>query len=163
MTKIESLREEASRRGIPFSGNTSVATLEAKIAGYDLAQQAAAVAPTPLPVDPAAQANKLLRVRVLCRDPVKAGEGGTIIRVGNGVVGMIAKYVPFGEPWHIPQILYNAMIEAEMTYVDSTNPRSPQMRTSKLYDITVLPPLTAEEFEALAQQQAILNSSVGGA
>lgn len=108
------------------------------------------------------EANTLIRVRVTCMNPNKKEWDGEVFTVGNSVVGTFSKFVPFNsaeDGWHIPTIIYQTMVERKCQIFTSTkDSRGNVTRQGKLikeFSIEVLPPLTREELQDLAQRQAM--------
>jgi hypothetical protein len=116
--------------------------------------------------DRAKEANRLVRVRIQCLDPMKKDWEGEIISVGSSKLGTFKKYVPYKaeEPYHIPQIIYEYLINRKHRVgYDHRDPDSGRVtRQNKLvasYAIEVLPPLNPKELKALAQQQSMAAGS----
>lgn len=110
------------------------------------------------------EATALVRIRVTCMNPAKREWQGEIITVGNSLVGTHRKYVPFnGEPWHVPKIIYNQLIERQcQVFTSVPDGRGGKRRQGKLikeFAIEVLPNLTPEELKSLAQRQALANGT----
>ena len=107
------------------------------------------------------EANELVRVRVTCMNPSKSEWEGEIFTSGNSLVGSVTKYVPFNneEGWHIPRIIYNMMRDRMcQIFVAAKDSRGNTTRQGKLikeFGIEVLPDLTAEDLNELAQRQAV--------
>ena len=110
------------------------------------------------------EANELVRVRVTCMNPAKAEWEGEIFTAGNSLIGSLTKYVPFNneEGWHIPRIIYNMMRDRMcQIFVNAKDSRGNTTRQGKLikeFGIEVLPDLSAEELQDLAQRQALSNA-----
>lgn len=110
------------------------------------------------------EAAKLIRIRVTCMNPAKAEWEGEILSVGNSVVGAFTKYVPFNAPdgWHVPHIIYQALLDRQcqvfQTVTDSRGNKTRKGRLIKEFSVEVLPQLTAEELQELAQRQAMSKS-----
>lgn len=110
------------------------------------------------------EAAKQIRVRIHCNDPAKKEWPGEYITVGNSYVGTFRKYVPYNidEPYHIPQILLNALREKRVqVFTTKKGKHGIPTRESKsiaAYTIEVLPPLTAEELKELAVSQTARNA-----
>lgn len=108
---------------------------------------------------------ELVRIVVTNMDPAKKEWEGEIIGAGNGLVGTVTKYIPYGadEGWHVPRILYNVIRDRmAQIFVTVTDPVSKQkVRKGKLikaFAIDVLDPLTPEELKELAERQAAARS-----
>ena len=169
-SELDSLRAEAHALGLKPLSNASAAIIRAMLEGYKAAQEVANSSassiegypdiPEPA-LDSRQEALRLVRVRVLCRDAEAARNKGVIIRGGNSETGLVQKYIPFGENWHVPVILLNIMKEAELMQVNDTDPKNVRFESVPLYDILELPPLTEAEYLKLQEAQKLLNASVG--
>ena len=110
------------------------------------------------------EAMELIRIRLSCMNPAKKEWEGEIITVGNSVVGMVKKYIPFNaeEGWHVPRIMLEALKERQcQVFVTLRTKNGVAIRKGKLikeFAIEVLPPLTQEELHDLAQRQAMAKS-----
>lgn len=110
------------------------------------------------------EAFKLVRVRVTCMNPAMKEYEGQIYSVGNNIVGMVKKYVPFNvdEGWHIPNILYQHLKERKcQVFYTVKGGRGNKIRKGKLINelsIEKLPPLTPKEMADLAHKQALANN-----
>lgn len=113
-------------------------------------------------------ATKLVRVRITCMNPAKTDITGEIIAVCNSVIGVVKHFVPFGEVtdngWHIPQIIYQEMLQRKCTIMRPkrsggqsgiTMTQSHEPVQIKEFSIELLDPLTEAELKALAQRQAM--------
>lgn len=114
-----------------------------------------------------AKSMKLSRVKIVNLNPADSVLTGTIVTVVNKYVGKVSKFIPFGDEmengWHVPEILLNRLR-------DQTFPLRKEIKNSKFgvkqyktvmakkYSIEVLPDLTKEEIEALAQRQTASNA-----
>lgn len=108
------------------------------------------------------EANELIRIRVTCMNPAKKDWDGEIFTAGNSAVGSFTKFVPFvdaDDGWHVPRIIYNQLVQRQcQVFVTTRDARGNTSRKGKLikeFAIEVLPPLTAEELQDLAQRQAM--------
>ena len=103
------------------------------------------------------KAMKLVRVQISCNNPNKTSYQGEIFSARNKFIPEVKKFVPFNVPTHVPQILLNMIKEKQLqTFVTEKLPNGMQTKRSKLvpeYSITVLSPLTSEEFNAIRQKQ----------
>lgn len=106
------------------------------------------------------EANELVRIIVTCMNPAKKEWEGEMFTVGNSVVGSFGKFVPFNieDGWHVPRIIYNTIKErqCQIFVSDKKGGRTPKL--IKEFGINVLPNLTPEELQELAQRQAMSNS-----
>ena len=103
------------------------------------------------------KAMKLVRCIITCNNPNKRSYQGEIFCVRNKSVDMVKKMVPFNVPTHVPQILLNMIKEKQLQHFTAKRlPNGIESKTVKLvpeYNIEILPPLTAEEFNAIKQKQ----------
>lgn len=104
----------------------------------------------------------LTRVQLTCMNPSKKEWEGEIFDVGNKVLGMTKKFVPFNVPTHVPKILLNAIEERQcQIFVSKKDSKGRDIRTGKLikeFNVSILPPLTKKELVDLAHQQALNHS-----
>ncbi len=158
--ELESLRKKADLLGIAYSGNTSLATLKAKVEE---------VMGTPEEQEKQAdeyqslydEKMRLIRCRVVCLDPMYKNAGGTFISLSNAVLGSHKYFVYFNQPIHITKWLYDYLKGA--IYVDRSERgkvgRDGRTHTETVnserpaYSIEDLPPLTQEELKQLAEDQ----------
>ena len=180
--ELSVLKQRAQLMGITFHPNIGLDKLREKVAAHlstdepsaaAIAESNAAeqVAQAPQKETPAEyrarrlrEATALVRIRVTCMNPAKREWQGEIITAGNSLVGTHRKYVPFnGEPWHVPRIIYNQLIERQcQVFHTMPDGRGGKMRKGKLikeFAIEVLPNLTKEELRDLAQRQAMANGT----
>lgn len=106
----------------------------------------------------------LVRIRITCMNPSKADWQGELFTVGNSLVGTISKFVPFNadDGWHVPKILLDFMQERQcQIFVTGKTKNGVSIRQGKLikeFAIEILPPLTKEELQELAQRQAMADT-----
>lgn len=104
------------------------------------------------------EANKLIRVRLTCMNPSKKDWDGEIITVGNSVIPTIRKYVPFNvESYHLPSILLDVLKDRmyqTFVTVGSGNSERKEAKLMNEFAIQILPDLTQDELDDLAQTQA---------
>lgn len=110
----------------------------------------------PDPVEPN-ESMKLVRVIITPNDPNRSGSKCEIRTVAN-VRMSYTKAIPYNTPTHIPNIMLNSMKETKYQRVVTSNDpvtgkEIQQTVEANAYNIEVLPPLTEEEFKAIAQQQ----------
>lgn len=105
----------------------------------------------------------LVRVRISNLNPAKKDIPGEFITVHNKYLGTVKKYIPFGEAtdngYHVPRILLEAMKARKFLSMKTKRDRHtgndlPVTQWVKEFAIEELPPLTKEELEQLARQQA---------
>lgn len=101
---------------------------------------------------------ELVRVIVTPNDPIKRDWTAEVLDVANDAQPSTKKAIPFGEEFHIPRILYNALKEKQ--YLHSIIRKNPQTgkeeRINRLvpaYSITLLDNLSPEEISAIAERQ----------
>lgn len=185
-TRMDMLKEQAKTLGIDIRGNISEDTLSARIRAKldgtetpsndnpepNLGNPMGSTEPAPLSKSAALRAErikqqkeqlKLIRVRIVCLNPMKKDLEGEIITVANGVVGSIRKFVPFGEAseggYHIPQIILTELQSRKFNQIrtkkgiNGTISADPS-RLVPEFAIEILPPLTADELRQLARTQA---------
>lgn len=111
-----------------------------------------------------AEALKLVRIRISCLNPAKKDWEGEIFTTGNAAIGSVKKFVPFNaeDGWHVPHCIYE-MIRARQCpiYVSVKDSRGNTVRKHKMikeFAVEVLPQLTTEELQELAQRQAMAKS-----
>lgn len=103
------------------------------------------------------KAMKLVRCRIACNNPNKRSYQGEIFAVRNNVIPEVKKFIPFNVATHVPQIILNMIQEKQLqTFISKRLPNGIETKVTKLvpeYNIEILPPLTAEEFNAIKQKQ----------
>jgi hypothetical protein len=169
--QLDLLKNRAKRMGLAFHPSIGIAKLKQKI---DEKLKSQVVAPQDPSVISAhklkmlkrKEASRLVRINATCMNPAKKEWTGEIFTVSNSIVGTFKKYVQFNTPdgWHIPQIILNAMQEREFQqFVKGKGLRGNETKTHKMskeFAIEILAPLSRDEIEELARQQAI-SQSVG--
>ena len=168
-SELDILKAQADRMGISYKANISLTTLKAKI---QLVQDGESLEPEASRVDNTAQvdladsvykeAMKLVRVQITPLDTNKATNYDCdFFTAGNSVVGNVTRNIPFGRPWHVEQILVNAI--KEKTYQQFTTKKNAQgadvvaKRNVPAYSVVELPALTTQELKDLADLQARTN------
>lgn len=154
--RIQQLKEQAAKLGITHSPNIGVDTLDNKIKGH-LAQLEQINQPSEhdLVEKKIKEATKLVRIIATCMDHTKTeGERqGEYVMGGNSVTGTLKKFIPYGHPVHIEQLLLNVLKEKKFQQrfgVGNQNYREVQE-----FAIQILPDLTPEEVEELKKVQAL--------
>lgn len=172
------LKDRARHMGISHSPNIGLEALRKKIADKlsgetDAAPAAAADAEEPEAVElnPAQRRRQirrdalaLVRVRITNMNPSKADLPGEIFTVANKYLGIVKKFIPYGEAtdngYHIPKVLYDQLKDRKFLQVKTKpNPRNPaqievERRWVPEFGIEILPALTEEDLKRLANQQA---------
>ena len=106
----------------------------------------------------------LVRIRITCMNPNKTEWQGELFTVGNSLIGTVTKFVPFNadDGWHVPKILLEFMQERQcQVFVTAKTKNGVSIRQGKLikeFAIEILPPLTKEELQDLAQRQAMADT-----
>lgn len=103
------------------------------------------------------EANKLVRCVVTCNNNNKSAYSGEIFSACNAVIPEIKKFIQFGVPYHVPQIILNVIKDKKVqVYRKQRNQDGSFTTVAKEipeYSIQILPPITAEELEAIKQKQ----------
>jgi len=176
MTELETLKQEATKLGITFSGNIGVTALLAKIDAFkELAASQEDEVETELAVPQVAyvapeskqalaqrkrkEANKLVRIIATCMNPNKKSMTGEYFSVSNSLIGTIKKYVHFDaeEGWHVPAIIADHLRQRRcqifVPAVTTTGKKIMKGKSIKEFNVAVLPPLNEKEMSALAARQ----------
>jgi len=104
----------------------------------------------------------LTRIVVSPNDPNMSSTPGLIFTVGSSSINngrMIKKFVPFNneQGWHVPKIILDQIDGAEMQkFKEVTMPdgsKQVQPYLAKKFNVQILPPLTKEEMQKLADSQ----------
>lgn len=178
------LKMRAAAMGIKHSNNITIETLRKKIndvlEGDGKADEGDAALDTPVPVTsqavdeevPAvkmqtprqmmlASAMALVRCRITNMDPKKKELQGEILTVANEYIGVVRRFVPFGEVtdngWHVPQCIYDMMSERRFIQVKTKKVRGriePTYTDAREFSLEILPPLTPDELKTLIASQA---------
>ncbi|QXV74383.1 hypothetical protein [Rhizobium phage RHEph16] len=182
VNELDMLKSRAKLMGIAFSPNLKDPQvlkdkIAAKLSGEDQEEQKGPVSPEltseikastkPKTIDEIrkemlAENMKLVRVRITNMDPKKKDLPGEILSVGNDIIGVVRKFVPYGEVtdngYHIPYILYKALLKRKFLDVKVTKNSKGQeqvvQRWVKEFALDILPPLTTGELAKLAANQA---------
>lgn len=176
------LKERATLMGITFHPAIGAVSLAAKIAAAlnvpppvkDDVTPPVVVAAAPLVADGETEAARnqrlrkeavrLVRVNITCMNPNKKDWPGEFKSVGNSVVGMVKKYIPFNtsEGYHVPSIILEHLKECQcQIFYPVVLPNGQKVQKGKLikeFAIDILPNLTPVEITELARMQAINNS-----
>lgn len=171
---IEDVKAELTGRGIKMHHKTNAIKLRKTLQDdVDKNDTKVPVEVKSSPVKPAKVKKKpemtleekclhLKRIIVTPNDPEMSGHAGLVFTVlvssvNNGKA--IKKYVPFNneEGWHVPNIIYNQIANAEMQKFKSVKTTNGdtilQPYQSKKYNVQVLPDLTQKEVDKLAASQ----------
>lgn len=165
---LDSLKEVADDLDITYSPNIKYATLKMKV---DAAIQAGLNVPnndegTKTPEDLQAEQNqairldltRLIRCMIVSNDPaMKEWDMTPYYSFSNSILTLPKQTFPLNVEWHVPKAYFDMMSSMECRLpVKSKDEKGRTITVSKMikkYNITVLPPLTEEELEALKQAQ----------
>lgn len=167
---IASLKKQADRLGVTYKSNVSVATLQkaiqAKLNGDTNEGEGDSEMDSKSKQQTEAEqletlynkAMKLVRVIITPMEATKAANlEREIFCAGNSKIGTVKRSVEFNEPWHVEQILLNAIREKKyQLFTTKKNARGIEITSAKLipaYSINILPDLTDEELKELADHQ----------
>lgn len=162
-TELDSLKEIADNKGIKYHPSISVEKLKIKIAEFDAAQEISK--PTVARGNKMAKREalrkeklKLVRCRITCMNPHKRDWQGEWMSVGNSLLGFHTKYVLFDHEYHLSafmiDILKTKVFRQTKEVPDGKGGKYRKNFFPKEYNIEILDPLTEEELEALAADQA---------
>ena len=176
---LNTLKSVATSLGIDFHPNIGLEKLQIRIEDHMKMQQATkAVEPakainpvTPVKTEEDTEAEKrrkiimdateLVRVNITCMNPLKKEYQGEIFTVSNSIVPTLRKYVPFNtdKGWYIPRLMLNMIKERKcQLFRNKVLPNKQVIREGYLipeFNVQILPPLTAEELQALKEEQAM--------
>lgn len=104
----------------------------------------------------AKEAMRLIRCIVTCNNKNKTSYIGEIFCARNAILPEVKKFIPFGVPTHIPQILFNMIKEKQyqqfkIRKVNGNDIKEPFLVSE--YNIQMLDPISVEEFNAIKQKQ----------
>jgi hypothetical protein len=182
---LEEVRAKAKELGVYVHPAQKAETIQFNIDKHLADKQAldAALAAEPVPVveadvptgaakpqTPAQQLEELQKtalalipITITSMDPADAQLTGTLVSVGNSVLGQITKAIPFGYKWYMPKILVDEL-ETVMFTRNSMTPVPGVMGGDRLntqwlkkYAITYHPLPTPAELAELAKAQAVGN------
>jgi hypothetical protein len=111
------------------------------------------------------EANRLVRVNVMNRNPAMKDYEGDWYCVGNSVVGDIRKFVQYDteEGFHVPYMIYLHLKEKEYQIFikkkDSKGREKKVAKNVKELSVELLDPLSVDEIQELVKLQA-LNKSI---
>lgn len=165
--RLERARQRADVMGISYSPNAKAETIEAKIKEkMDMDVTTVTSAPT----DAVSNRKKiidanmaLVRINYTNMHPDKTERRGEFITVVNDFIGSVTKFVPYGvdtpvDGYHVPYCIYKEMRDKEFViHKQIKNPQTGKLvmkaTRAKEYSISVLPPLTEEELQVIADRQ----------
>lgn len=169
--ELDNLKARAKELGISYSPNIGEEALRKKIEAVEIKpvssepitekqkQQAK------LRVDVRKEALRLVRCRISNNDPAKRDLQGDYYTVANQLIGKVTKYVPFrgkaAESYHIPYCIYRMLIAKKYISINAAqgNNLNSTSRAQELpeFNIEILDPLTPEQLQQLAKEQAAGN------
>ena len=165
-SELTVLKQRADRLGITYSNNIGVDSLRKKIEEFTNPTEEAAKADLPAAIKLRhairADALKLIRVRIQNLDPKKAELPGEFLTVANEYIGTVKRFVPYtadanANGWHVEQCILDMMKERTFTHISFKKGHGGQQtvetRDVPEFNIAILPPLTREELDKLAQAQ----------
>ena len=106
---------------------------------------------------------KLVRLRITNMNPSKADLHGEIFTVANKVLGIVKKFIPYGEAtddgYHVPYVIYQQLKDRKFLFKKSRKNQTSgqtylEQRWVKEFALEVLDPLTEAELKDLAASQA---------
>lgn len=164
LDELTILKARADDMGVEYHPSIGVGKLKEKIA-EKLDKSLANTVPTNAQSEKSAlrqakvkEATKLVRLRVTCMNPHKREWAGEIITVANKSVGTLRKYVPYDVEWHVPYFIHKVLADRKFRMTkqvpDGKGGKIAQNKFVPEFNIEVLPPLSKEELEALASDQA---------
>lgn len=197
MSELDALKARAQTLGLTFSPKIGLETLRNKVnaailgetlpetdpeefQGEVQAPVAAAVAPQrrltreeremQMRSDIRAEQLRLVRLRITNLNPSKAQLHGEIFTVANRYIGIVKKFVPYGEAtdngYHVPWVIYEQLKEREFLQTKTRPGRTNagqiilDQKWVKEFALEVLAPLTTQELASLAAQQAAARGMV---
>lgn len=161
-TELEQLKAQADELGLVYPNRVTTKALKKLIAEALLKDTDADNSEEIQAVED--DALKLVNVIVMPTDASKTNIGHETFMVGNSVLGVISRIVPFGKPWLIENILYKHILSRErQIFIEHEDPRIPgktdvESRLVPAYSVQVLPLPTKEEIEELAKLQQARNA-----
>lgn len=164
-TELDSLKQLAENKGIKFHPSISVEKLKEKIAAFDAGleqenEPKASKAKSKMQrrEELRKEKMKLVRCRITCMNPHKREWQGEWFSAGNAVLGFHTKYVLFDHEYHLTQmmvdILKTKVFRQTKDVPDGKGGKYRKNFFPKEYNIEILNPLTQEELDALAADQA---------
>ena len=179
--KLQQLKEIAAKLNFTYKGNVSATKLEQMLRDYcehndqsfdELVQETDMEEKTEEIVtfeslenshknkahtNAQREALKLVRCIVTCNNRNKSAYNGEIFSVCNASVPEVKKFIQFGTPYHVPQIILNAIKEKKMNvYRKERRPNGDLVTVANEvpeYNIQILDALTPEELESIKKKQ----------
>lgn len=112
-------------------------------------------------------ANRLVRITLTCMNPAKSALKGEWFTIRNRSIGTIKKFIPFNTEavlvgWHVPFAIFQHLKSREFfpstTKKNKSGMDEPAVLPQKEFNISILPPLTQEEIDNIAQRQIASNT-----
>lgn len=162
--ELQLLKEMADRMGIKYSGNIGVDTLRAKVnerleAGAIKTQNLTDMAKLREKIRK--EELKLIRIKLVCLNPMKKAWRGEIFTVANSFLGTVKKFVPYDarfyvNGYHVPYCIYKMLKRKKFLDIKTIERNGKITVTTQHvpeFGIEVLPQLTKEELQELARAQ----------
>ena len=166
--EMKLLKERADLLGIKYSNNIGLDTLRAKV-NEKLEESSIQQEDKENKANTRAQIRaeqlKLVRIRLTVMNPVKKAWRGENFTVANSFIGTVKKFVPYNPKfyvngYHVPNCIYGILKEKQFLNITTEDKGGKtEVRTDLVpeFSIEVLPPLTQEELDTLAKEQAAGN------
>ena len=161
-TELEQLKAQADELGLVYPNRVTTKALKKLIAEALLKDTDADNSEEIQAVED--DALKLVNVIIMPTDSSKTNIGHETFMIGNSVLGVISRIVPFGKPWLIENILYKHITSRErQIFIEHEDPKiqgktDVESRLVPAYSVQVLPLPTKEEIEDLAKLQQARNA-----
>ena len=152
------LEEEIDKMDTKLQEETKPAAKAEKKAKITFASLALAQKKKKKPVDKQKEATKLVRCIVTCNNKNKISHQGEIFTARNAVMPEISKYVHYGVPYHVPQILLNVIREKKYQMFRIENRNGKKIKVSFMvpeYNIQLLEDISMDELKAIKQRQLV--------
>lgn len=158
------LKQRADLMGIPYSSKIGIETLKAKINAKleeNTIKDEAKLSKAALREKIRKEQLKLVRIKLVCLNPMKKTWRGEIFTVANTIIGTVKKFVPYDPKfytngYHVPYCIYKMLLDKEFLHINTSEKNGKITVTPQIvkeFGIEVLPPLTSEELETLAKAQ----------
>jgi hypothetical protein len=171
MSEMDGLKDRANRMGLKYRKHITLDNLRSKVADVLADKESANEAQSLTKPSTKAlteneqrvvlkqEAAALTRIRVTCMDPNKREYDGDFFCAGNRIIGTYKVYVPFDVEWHVPSVILKMIRRKQcQVFVSKRDERGRQIREGKsikAFAVEVLPALTEQEMQELAQRQAM--------
>ena len=102
-----------------------------------------------------AEGEKLIRIKLTPTSTDNTAESGALLYVSNSFIN-VGRVVPYNVPTHVENVLLNELRKSVRIGFKSTGQGREKKTTSQLvprYIVEILPPLSKEEIEGLAEKQ----------